>query len=158
MITFAIIGGVGLLLLLVSFVVDDLFDLGDGAVSGTSLGAGAVAFGALGAIVTANGLPTAWAYVASFVFGVLTLFGVQAMIRRLKETEDGKPVILVGVAGVVTSTVTPGGGEVSLDDPRELERRLAWSDSEVPVGSRIVVLEQSGSRVKVAPAGTPTAT
>lgn len=158
MITFAIIGGVGLLLLLVSFVVDDLFDLGDGAVSGTSLGAGAVAFGALGAIVTANGLPTAWAYVASLVFGVLTLFGVQAMIRRLKETEDGKPVVLVGVAGVVTSTVTPAGGEVSLDDPRELERRLAWSDSEVPVGSRIVVLEQSGSRVKVAPAGTPRTT
>jgi len=155
-ITFAIVGGVGLLLLLGSFLVDDLFELGDGAVSGTSLGAGFVAFGALGAIVTANDLPVVWAYVASIAFGAATLVGVQAMIRRLKDTEDGKPVILVGVAGVVTATVTPSGGEVSLDDPRELERRLAWADAEIAVGSRVVVLEQSGSRVKVARAGDHT--
>jgi membrane protein implicated in regulation of membrane protease activity len=154
-ITFVVIGGIGLLVLLVSLVVDDLLDLGDGAVSGTSLGSGAVAFGALGSIVTANGLPTVWAYVSAVVFGLATLLSVQVVVRRLKESEDGQPRVLMGVAGTVTSTVTPSGGEVSLDDPRELERRLAWADEEIPVGSRIVVLEQSGSRVKVAPASRP---
>jgi membrane protein implicated in regulation of membrane protease activity len=154
-ITFVVIGGIGLLVLLVSLVVDDLLDLGDGAVSGTSLGAGAVAFGALGSIVTANGLPTVWAYVLAVVFGLATLLGVQVVVRRLKESEDGQPRVLMGVAGTVTSTVTPSGGEVSLDDPRELERRLAWADEEIAAGSRVVVVEQSGSRVKVAPAGRP---
>jgi membrane protein implicated in regulation of membrane protease activity len=152
MITFIVIGGIGLLVLLIALPFGDALDLGDGAVSGTSLGAGAVAFGAIGAIVTANGLPTVWAYVASAVFALLTMVAVQKLVARLKATEDGGPRVLTGVTGLVTSTITPSGsGEVSLDDPRELERRLAWADVEIPSGTRIVVLEQSGSRVKVAP-------
>lgn len=152
MITFTIVGGVGLVLLLVSLVLDDMLDTGDGVVSGTSLGAGGVVFGSIGAIVTANGLPTVWAYVASAVFGVLTVLGVQVLIRRLRESEDGQPRELTGVPGTVTATVTSAGGEVSLDDPQEVERRLAWAEGEIPVGTRIVVVEQSGSRVKVEPA------
>jgi membrane protein implicated in regulation of membrane protease activity len=156
MVTFIVIGGVGLLMLLVSLVLDDLLELGDGLVSGTSLGAGLVAFGALGSIVKANGLATGWAYAAAIAFGLLVLFGVQAVVKRLKESEDGAPRVLTGVQGVVTATITgAGAGEVSLDDPRELERRLAWADTQIEVGTRIVVLEQSGSRVKVAPV-TPT--
>lgn len=153
MVTFFIVGGVGVLMLLVSLVLDDLLDLGDGPVSGTSLGAGLVAFGALGSIVKANGLATGWAYAAAVAFGILALLGVDAVVKRLKASEDGQPRVLVGVQGTVTSTVGSGGGEVSLDDPRELERRLAWADTTIEVGTRIVVLEQSGSRVKVAPTG-----
>ncbi len=156
MITFIVIGGIGLLLLLVSLPLGDVLDLGDGALSGTSLGAGGVAFGAIGAIVTANGLPTVWAYVASALFALLTVVGVQQVITRLRESEDGQPRVLTGVGGIVTSTIAPSGsGEVSLDDPRELERRLAWADVPIQAGTRIVVVEQSGSRVKVEPA-TPT--
>ena len=152
MVTFFVVGGVGLLLLLVSLVLDDLLDLGDGPVSGTSLGAGLVAFGALGSIVKANGLATGWAYAAAAVFGVLVVLGVQEIVKRLKASEDGQPRVLVGVQGSVTATVGASGGEVSLDDPSALERRLAWADTPIEVGTRIVVLEQSGSRVKVAPA------
>lgn len=156
MVTFFIVGGVGLLLLLVSLVLDDLLDLGDGPVSGTSLGAGLVAFGALGSIVKVNGLATGWAYAAAAVFGLLVVLGVQAVVTRLRASEDGQPRVLVGVHGTVMSTIGAAGGEVSLDDPRELERRLAWADAPIEVGTRVVVLEQSGSRVKVAPTG-PTA-
>lgn len=159
MVTFFIVGGVGLLLLLVSLILDDLLDLGDGPVSGTSLGAGLVAFGALGSIVKVNGLATGWAYAAAGVFGVLVVLGVQGVVKRLRASEDGQPRVLVGVQGTVMSTIGPTGGEVSLDDPRELERRLAWADAPLDVGTRIVVLEQSGSRVKVAPAdAAPSAT
>lgn len=155
MIIFIVIGALGLLLLLVALPLGDVFDIGDGALSGTSLGAGALAFGAIGAIVTANGLPTGWAYVASAVFALLTVLGVQRLVARLKATEDGQPRTLTGVQGVVTSTVAPGrSGEVSLDDARELERRLAWADVEIAEGTRIVVVEQSGGRVKVTPAAT----
>lgn len=156
MLTFLIVGAVGLLALLVSLVLDDLLDLGDGAISGTSLGAGALVFGAIGSIVTANDAPVVWAYVASAVFGVLTLIGVQFLIKRLRASEDGKPRVIVGLQGSVTATVTTGGGEVSLDDPQELERRLAWGDDTIPVGTRIVVVEHSGSRVKVEPLTRPT--
>ena len=85
MITFIIVGGIGLLMLLVSLVADDLLDIGDGAVSGTSLGAGLLVFGAIGSIVTVNDMPTGWAYAASGVFGVLTLVGVQPGDDRLLE-------------------------------------------------------------------------
>lgn len=156
MTVFIVIGVLGLLLLLVALPLGDVFELGDGALSGTSLGAGAVAFGAIGAIVTANGLPTWVAYLASVGFAVLTVVVMQGVVRRLRASEDGKPLVLTGVPGVVTATITPAaGGEVSLDDPRELERRLAWADSDIPIGTRIVVVEQSGSRVKVT-AVTPT--
>lgn len=155
--TFVVIGVVGLVLLLVALPLGEVLELGDGAISGTSLGAGAVVFGAIGAIVTANGLPTAWAYVASAVVAAATVLGVQRLIGRLRASEDGKPLVLTGVQGLVTSTITPSGsGEVSLDDPRELERRLAWADEEIAAGTRIVVIEQSGSRVKVVPAGRST--
>ena len=153
MLVFAVIGGIGLVVLLASMVVGEAMELGDGAVSGTSLGAGAVAFGAIGSIVTANGLPTVWAYVASAAFAAVVVIAVQTLVARLSATEDGRPRSLTGVSGVVTSTIVPGGaGEVSLDDPTELERRLAWADTEIAAGTRIVVVEQSGSRVKVIPA------
>ncbi len=152
MVIFIVIGALGLLLLLVALPLGDIFEIGDGALSGTSLGAGALGFGAIGAIVTANGLPTVWAYVASAVVAVLTVLGMQRLVSRLKATEDGQPRTLTGVQGVVTSPLAPGrSGEVSLDDARELERRLAWSDVEIREGTRVVVVEQSGSRVKVAP-------
>ena len=153
MLIFIIIGGVGLVLLLVSLTLGEVFELADGDVSGTSLGAGAVVFGACGAIVTVNGLPTVIAYVAAAVFALLAVVGFQKIVTRLKDTEDGQPRTVVGTRGVVTATIpATGNGEVSLDDPAELERRLAWAEAEIPTGTRIVVLEQAGSRVKVAPA------
>ncbi len=151
MLTFVIVGAVGLVVLLVSVVFDDLLDIADGTVSGASLGAGAVGFGAIGAIVTANGLPTVWAYGLSLVFGALVMFAIGKFVARLKETEDGAPRDLVGMTGTVTSAVGPGRGEVSLDDPTILERRLAFADADIPEGTRIVVTQAAGTRVKVAP-------
>ena len=151
MLTFVIVGAVGLVVLLVSVVFDDLLDLADGTVSGASLGAGAVGFGAIGAIVTANGLPTVWAYALSIIFGAVVMFAIGKFVARLKETEDGAPRDLVGLTGTVTSAVGPGRGEVSLDDPTILERRLAFADVEIPEGTRVVVTQAAGTRVKVAP-------
>lgn len=150
-VTFIVIGVVGLLMLALSLVVGEVFDLGDGALSGTSIGVGAVVFGAVGSITAVNGWPTLWAYVGSAVVGLLAVVAVQLMIRRLRATEDGQPVSLIGVTGVVTATITPTGiGEVSLDAAHELERRLAHAAETIPAGTRVVVVEQLGSRVTVA--------
>lgn len=150
MLPFVIVGAVGLVILIVAVVFDDLFDFGDGTVSGAGLGAGAVGFGAIGAIVTAYEWPLVWAYVLSALFAVVIMVGIGKLVHRLKATEDQGPPELVGMTGTVTSAVRPGRGEVSLDHPAILERRLAFSDEEIPEGSRIVVVQVAGSRLKVA--------
>lgn len=154
MMVFAVIGAVGLVLVLISLLVGELFEIGDGALSGTGLGVGAIVFGAVGAITTANDLPTMWTYIGSGAIAIAVMVLIQVMIRRLHATEDGLPIPLEGVTGVAMTDITPARGEVSLDAPQEVERRMAWSDAPIPEGSRIVVLKQSGSRVHVAPAGT----
>jgi membrane protein implicated in regulation of membrane protease activity len=156
MLTFIVIGVVGLLLVAGSLVLGDFIEVGDGALSGTSLGVGAMVFGSVGAIVLSNDLPMWGAYVGSAVVALLVVVVVQLFVKRLRDTEDGQSVSLVGAHGTVTSDITGGRGEVSLDS--ELERRLAWADSPIPEGTRVVVLEQSGGRVRVEPTTPPATT
>ena len=151
MIIFLIIGAIGLLLVVVSMVLGELVDFGDGTLSGTSLGVGGIIFGASGVITTANNLHVTLTYVLSAVAAIIVIVGVQMLNKRIIETEDGQPVSLVGVTGVAMSDITPTHGEVFLDAPSELERRMAWSDAPIAQGARIVVLTQAGSRVHVVP-------
>ena len=149
MIIFLVVGLVGLAVLALSLTVGDMLDVGDGLLSGTSLGVGAVVFGAVGAIVEANGADTWVAYVASAVVGLAAIGLAQLVISRLNASESGVAGSLVGVEGTATTHITTSSGEVSLDDVHELERRLAWADDHIPEGSRVVVLEHAGSRVRV---------
>ncbi|WP_418275227.1 NfeD family protein [Isoptericola jiangsuensis] len=151
MLVFALIGTIGLVLLVVSLVVGDLVDLGDGALSGTSLGVGAVVFGAVGAIVTANGLDLWIAYVSSAVVGLAAVLVAQLMIRRISASDDNAHVDLVGVQGTAVTDITQSAGEVSLDAVTELERRLAWSLEPITAGTRVVVLEHKPNSVRVGP-------
>lgn len=151
MLVFVLIGAAGLVLLLLSLVVGELLDVGDGALSGTSLGVGAVVFGAVGAIVTVNELPVGIAYAASAVVGLLAVGVAQLMIRRLSATEDNANVSLVGVQGTAVTDITQSSGEVSLDAVSELERRLAWSLEPIAEGTRVVVLEHQPNSVRVGP-------
>jgi membrane-bound ClpP family serine protease len=151
---FIIVGAVGLVIVLISLVFGEIFDFLDGAVSATALGSAFTVFGAVGAIVLANGLPVWSAYVISAVIGVLVLVGVQMMIRSFKRSEDGTPSSPLGLYGVARSTISPSFGEVSLDGPHEIETRLAFSDTRIETGSRIRVVELQGSRVKVEPASS----
>jgi membrane protein implicated in regulation of membrane protease activity len=149
-IVFVIIGGVGLVLLLVSMLFGELLDLLDGALSGTGLGAGLTIFGASGLLVLANDWPVGFAYVIAGAAGLVAFVGVQLLVRRFQSSEDGTPSNPADLTGVARTRVTPSGGEVSLDGPHELESRLAFSDEEIPVGTTIRVTETHGSRVKVA--------
>lgn len=151
MLVFIIIGLIGLAVAIASLVLGDFFDLADGALSGTSLGAGAMLFGATGVVVLSSGLEPWVAYPAGLVVAVLVILLVNVLLKRLKAGEDGAPVSLVGVQGSVTSDVDRGHGEVSLDAVTELETRLAFSDEPIEQGTRIVVVEQHGARVKVEP-------
>lgn len=149
MLTFIVIGSIGLMLVLISMVVGEIIEIGDGVLSGTSLGVGGLVFGAVGVITHANGLAEIWTYVGSLVVAVAVVIVVQLTLKHLRETEDGQPISLVGVTGIAMSDISSTSGEVNLDHPREIERRMAWSDAPIPEGSRITVAVQAGSRVKV---------
>lgn len=149
---FLIVGGIGLVLLLISLVLGDIldhFDVGDGAISGTALSVGLVVFGAAGALTATSGLDIAWAYVLAFVLGIVAYVLSALVVRNLTNSSDGVPASAVGLSGVARSDVSAAGGEVSLDGPGELERRLAYSDAPILEGTRIRVVEHAGSRVKV---------
>lgn len=152
MIVFLVIGGIGLVLLLASLVLGDVFDsidLGDGGLSGIAAGVGAVVFGASGVIALSSDLPLVWAYVIGIGFAVLAGAVAQLVIRRLSATEDAPPPPLDGAYGTTTATTGPSGGEVRLEGVRDLEARLAWADEEIAAGTRVVVVGVSGSRVHV---------
>jgi membrane-bound ClpP family serine protease len=152
MLPFLIVGGVGLAVLLISLLVGDIFDhfdIGDGAISGTALGIAAVVFGASGVLITTAGLDIVWAYVLAAVLAILAYLVAVVFVKRLTKSSDGVPVSALGLSGVTRSTVSPAGGEVSLDGPHEVERRLAFADETIAEGARIRVVEHSGTRVKV---------
>lgn len=152
MLPFLIVGGVGLVVLLISLLLGDIFDhfeIGDGAISGTALGVAAVVFGASGVLTTTGGFEQVWAYVLAAVLAIAAYVLAVFFIRRLTKSSDGTPVSAVGLTGVTRSPISPAGGEVSLDGPHEIERRLAYADHDIPEGVRIRVVEHSGTRVKV---------
>jgi len=140
-------------LLLISLVLGDIldhFEVGDGAISSTALSVGLVVFGAAGALTVSGGLDVVWAYVLAVALAIVAYVLSALVVRNLTRSSDGVPQSTVGLTGVAKSDVTSAGGEVSLDGPGEIERRLAFSDAPIAEGARIRVVEHAGTRVKVA--------
>lgn len=149
---FLIVGGIGLTLLVVSLVIGDVldhFELGDGMISGTALSVALTVFGAAGAITTSSGLDLIWAYVLAIGLAIAAYVVSALTVRSLAASSDGVPASAIGLSGVATSEIGAAGGEVSLDGPGELERRLAFADGSIPEGARVRVVAHAGSRVKV---------
>ena len=151
---FLIIGGIGLVVLVASLVFGELFDLpdiGDVGISSTALAAALTTLGTVGVLATSLGASTGVAIGAAAVAGAAAAFAAQKAINALVRSSDGDTSHeLVGLEGSLTATTTPASGQVRLDDPREVESRLAWSDTELPPGTRVRVVASAGSRVKVA--------
>lgn len=152
MTVFFVVGAIGLVLLVLSFVVGEVFEsfeIGDGGISGLAVGIGAVVFGASGVLALSSDLAVVWAYVIAVGFALVAGAVAQLLINRLAASEDAPPPPLEGAFGVLTATTGPEGGEVRLEGVRDLESRLAWADDELPAGTRVVVVGVSGSRVHV---------
>lgn len=152
---FVIVGTVGLVLLIASIVIGDLLEfigVGDGFVSGVAVGAALAIFGLAGVVTTVNSLPAVSTYLIAVAFALLALVVIQLFIRRIAHREVGGHYSPVGFLGVTTVSTSSVGGEVRLDDERELERRLAVSQVPLPAGARIRVVGEDGFRVRVVPA------
>ena len=150
---FLIIGIVGALLLIISVVLDgvfDLFDFGDGPLSLTTIAAFTAIFGftsfamvGAGASATVAGLVGALAGVA----GGAVAWWLSRAIRRAESTTSVTADELVGAEASVVLAIPAGGlGEVAL--VRHGERISLSATADAPIAR--------GARVRVAQ--TPTAT
>lgn len=152
MTAFLIVGIVGAVLLVVSTLLGDLlgmFDIGDGLISGASVGAGLTFFGIPGYLVLSNGGPLWLAFVLAAVLAVAAMVMISVITRRLAESSQPDTYEVVGLPGITTETTTATYGEVKLSHPREINKRLAFSTETLPVGTSVIVTEAHGSRVKV---------
>ncbi|MDO5051367.1 MAG: NfeD family protein [Pseudoclavibacter sp.] len=147
MTVFLILGAIGLALLLFSLVFGDVFDVDGGFLSLPGVGVALVVFGASGAITVSTGLPGVWVYIVSALVGMAAYAVAALAIRSLQRSSDGEPREVAGETGVATSRITPSSGEVSIAG--EVERRLAFSETEIEQGARIRVVRQHGARVEV---------
>lgn len=152
MTAFLIVGLVGAALLIVSTLLGDLlgmFDIGDGLISGASVGAGLTFFGIPGYLVLSNNGPLWLAFVAGVVLAAAAMYMIRAVTHKLAASSQPDTYEVIGLAGVTTEPTTATHGEVKLSHPREINKRLAFSTEALPAGTSVIVTEAHGSRVKV---------
>jgi membrane protein implicated in regulation of membrane protease activity len=153
MTAFLIVGLVGAALLIVSTLLGDLlgmFDIGDGLISGASVGAGLTFFGIPGYLVLGADGPLWMALTAGVILAAAAMFMIRAITHKLAASSQPDTYELVGLAGVTTEATTATYGEVQLSHPLEINKRLAFSSEALPAGTSVIVTETLGSKVKVA--------
>lgn len=155
MTAFFIVGVVGVVILVLSVLLGDLlavFDIGDGLISGASVGAGLTFFGVPGYLTLMNGGPLWLAFVLAAGLAAVAMLVIQKMTLALaKSSAPEAEYTLIGLAGITTETTSATVGEVQLSHPREINKRLAFSSGPIAAGTSVIVTEVHGSKVKIVP-------
>jgi membrane protein implicated in regulation of membrane protease activity len=153
MTAFLIVGLAGAALLIVSTLLGDLlgmFDIGDGLISGASVGAGLTFFGIPGYFVLGADGPLWLALAAGVILAAGAMLMIRTITHKLAASSQPDTYELIGLPGITTEATTATYGEVKLSHPREINKRLAFSSEALPAGTSVVVTETHGSKVKVA--------
>lgn len=146
--TFLIIGVVGLIFLVISLILDGIFEafsFGDGPLSLTTISAflGIFGFSALICYTTFG-----WGAMASAGAGsipaILGGLGAWAITQFLKKSEHSDTVsstALVGATAAVTLSIPKQGGygEISIRHNDNVYNFSATSDDEIPKGKQVIV-------------------
>lgn len=155
-IVFLTIGAAGAILLLSSVILGDLFDFFhifngfDGLLSTTSLGLAALLFGGNGYFMMVNGSSSATAIGFGILWAAIGfLFAVflekWLISKTVKVTHN-----IVGQTGTAVTKIDTHLGKVLVNHYSETNPRFAFSDSEIPAGAEVIVLEEIDGKVKVA--------
>ncbi|MGO2140262.1 MAG: hypothetical protein ACTH30_07590 [Leucobacter sp.] len=156
---FLIIGVVGGILLLLSLVLDgifDAFDFGDGPLSLTTIAAFTAIFGFTAFALVGAGLPTPLAGLLGAVAGVLGGAAAWWLSKVIRSAESSTAVSgdeLVGsVAGVVLAIPAGGLGEVALVRHGERVSLSATSDTAIARGTQVRIAQTiTATSVRVEP-------
>lgn len=156
---FLLIGIVGALLLIISVVLDgifDVFDFGDGPLSLTTIAAFTALFGfaAFAAIGAGASTPVAGAIGAvAGVIGGAVAWWLSRLIRSAESSTAVTADELVGAEASVVLAIPAGGlGEIALVRHGERVSLSATAETEIARGARVRVTQTlSATSVKVAP-------
>ncbi|MGO3834331.1 MAG: hypothetical protein ACTJGT_10225 [Microbacteriaceae bacterium] len=157
---FLVIGIVGVVVLLFSFLLDgvfDLFDGGDGPLSLTTVGAFATLFGFTAFGCVGAGVPVGIAALLGAIAGVLGGFGAWWLTRSLRNDQSNTSVTtssLVGETGMVVLAI-PGGsgfGEIALTKHGERVSLSATAAEDISRGTQVIIVHTlSATSVAVEP-------
>ena len=150
MVAFLVIGGLGIVLLLVSLLIgeflDGMFDgVGGEWFSGAAVAGFLGAFGFAGALAYNASSSTVVAIVTGILAGLVIGAGVGVLTARLRSDDDTTTVRsanMVGVHGTVISDVpaaAAGYGEVSIVVAGHITKLNARSVDALPAGTAITV-------------------
>ena len=159
---FLIIGIVGGVLLLISILLDgifDAFDFGDGPLSLTTIAAFTAIFGFTAFALVGAGLPAALAGGLGAVAGVIGGAAAWWLSRAIRSAESSTAVTgeeLVGSSASVVLAIPAGGlGEVALVRHGERVSLSATAESAIPRGALVRITQTitaTSVRVEAAPA------
>ena len=162
---FLLIGITGGVLLLISLVLDglfDAFDFGDGPLSLTTIAAftsifGFTAFATVGAGLS-PGLGSLFGALAGFVGGAIAWW-LSRLIRSAESTTALRGDELVGSEASVVLAIPAGGlGEVALTRHGERVSLAATSESSIARGARVTIDQTiTATSVRVSPIGVDSA-
>ncbi|MBK0422323.1 hypothetical protein JD292_09580 [Leucobacter sp. CSA2] len=156
---FLIIGIVGGVLLLISLVLDgifDAFDFGDGPLSLTTIAAFTSIFGFASFACVGAGMSTPLAAVVGALAGLVggaAAFWLSKLIRGAESSTAVSSGDLVGVTGAVVLQIPEGGlGEVAVIRNGERISLSATADSAIPRGAAVRITHTvTSTSVRVAP-------
>ncbi|MBO1900478.1 hypothetical protein J4H92_00770 [Leucobacter weissii] len=156
---FLVIGIVGALLLLLSFVLDgifDVFDFGDGPLSLTTIAAFTAIFGFAAFAAVGAGASTGTAAVigaGAGLAGGAAAWWLSRLIRSAESTTAVTSDQLVGAEANVVLGIPAGGlGEVALTRHGERVSLAATADTALPRGARVRITQTlTATSVQVAP-------
>lgn len=163
---FLIIGIVGGLLLVISLVLDgifDAFDFGDGPLSLTTIAAFTAIFGFTAFALVGAGLSTPVAGALGALAGVLggaAAWWLSRMIRSAESTTAISGGDVVGLTASVVLAIPAGGlGEVALVRNGERVSLSASSDIAIPRGTSVRITQSvTATSVRVEPVSAETET
>lgn len=150
--TIAIAGAV---LLMSSMLLGDLleifhaFDFFGGVLSTTAIGLSALLFGANGYFLMHNGGDA----LTAILFGVIWIgigVGITVALEKWIASKTQKVIHnIVGRHGNALTKIDSNLGKVQVDHYSEANARFAFSDSEIPAGAEVIILEEVDGKVKV---------
>lgn len=145
---FLIIGVVGAILLLISVLLDgifDLFDFGDGPLSLTTIAAFTTIFGFTAFAAVGSGAEPTFAVVMGAIAGVLggaLAWWLSRVIRRAESSTAVTSSELVGSEASVVLAIPAGGlGEVALVRHGERVSLAATAEAPIARGSRVRIVQ-----------------
>ena len=150
---------IGLAILVVSMVFDGIeeifgiLDFADGLFSLVAIGSGLILAGVFGYAFESEKFLALPASIPAIIIGVIAWFGVSRIVRNLKRRALAvkRPLDLRGLEGIATAEINDTIGEIQLDHPQELNKRLAITTpgNVIHYGDRVVVIGEKESQVVV---------